>query len=215
MSNDSLARAREELLHRLGSEIKDKRVLEAMAQVPREEFVPSEFRRLAYEDVPLPIGYGQTISQPFIVALMIEALELNENEKVLEVGTGSGYQAAILGQLAREVVSVERIPELASRARKILRRLGHQNVQVHLASTTLGWVQGKPYDAIIVAAAAPEVPSVLLDQLGSGGRLVIPVGSRYEQRLVKISRRDDSDEVKYLGGCRFVPLIGQGAWLSG
>lgn len=212
MDRDSALYQKEELLRNLASEIRDKRVLEAMASVPREEFVPLALRHLAYEDRPLSIGYGQTISQPFIVALMIEALGLKGNEKVLEVGTGSGYQAVVLSMLAREVISVERIPELANWASETLKRLGYQNVSVYLASKVLGWPQERPYDAIIVAAAAPEIPEALLDQLANGGRLVIPVGSRYEQTLVRVTRDSNGDIVESLGGCRFVPLIGQGAW---
>jgi len=183
-----------------------------MARVPREYFVPPAQQRLAYEDIPLPIGFDQTISQPLIIALMTEALELTGSEKVLEVGTGSGYQAAILAELAGSVITVERLPALAETARRVLDKLGHNNVVVHLAEETLGWQREAPYGAILVTAAAPGVPADLLEQLAIGGRLVIPVGPRYTQELYKITRREGKNEVQKLGGCRFVSLIGKGAW---
>ena len=204
--------ARAELVRQLGTEIKDKRVLAAVARVPRESFVPPEIRHLAYEDRPLPIGLEQTISQPFIIALMTEALELAGNEKVLEVGTGSGYQAAILAELARLVISVERLPALAEAAKRRLDSLGYTNLEVHIAEETLGWQRAAPYDAIMVTAAAPRVPEELLAQLAFGGRLVIPVGSRYLQELYKITRQRKKNVVQNLGGCRFVSLISKGAW---
>jgi len=206
----AVARAR--LIEHLSTEIRDKRVLEAMARVPREVFVPPSSQHLAYEDGPLPIGYEQTISQPFIVALMTQALELTGQEKVLEVGTGSGYQAAILAELARLVITVERVAPLAEGARKVLDSLGYTNVVVHLAKETLGWPDEAPYDAIMVTAGAPRVPTELLGQLALGGRMVIPVGSRYMQQLYKITRRKDKSEVEDLGGCCFVSLIGRDAW---
>ena len=204
--------ARAELIEHLSTEIKDKRVLEAMRSIPRELFVPPELRHSAYEDRPLPIGYDQTISQPFIIALMTEALELKGNEKVLEVGTGSGYQAAILAKLARFVVTTERVPSLAEAAKKILDSLGFTNIEVHLAEETLGWQREAPYDAIMVTAGAPRVPVDLLAQLAIGGRLVIPVGSRYMQELCKITKGKRKNTIENLGGCRFVSLIGKGAW---
>jgi protein-L-isoaspartate(D-aspartate) O-methyltransferase len=204
--------ARAELIEHLSTEIKDKRVLAAMRSIPRERFVPPESRHLAYEDRPLPIGYDQTISQPFIIALMTEALELTGKEKVLEIGTGSGYQAAILARLARFVVTTERVKPLAEAAQKILGDLGYTNVEVHLAEETLGWQSEAPYDAIMVTAAAPKVPPDLLAQLKIGGRLVIPVGSRYMQDLYKVTRGREKSTIKNLGGCRFVSLIGKGAW---
>ncbi|HIE16995.1 MAG TPA: protein-L-isoaspartate(D-aspartate) O-methyltransferase [Dehalococcoidia bacterium] len=207
-----LEAARARLLDSLSQEISDKRVLSAMAHVPRELFVPPECYRAAYEDMPLSIGFGQTISQPFIVALMTQALELKGDEKVLEVGTGSGYQAAILAELARWVVSVERIPELAKSAKEVLKKLGYTNIEIHEADRVLGWPSGAPYDGIIVTAGAPRVPQALLEQLKLGGRLVIPVGSRWEQNLLKVTRREKQNVVENLGGCRFVPLIGEGAW---
>lgn len=204
--------ARARLIKHLRTEIKDKRVLAVMARVPRECFVPPEERHLAYEDRPLPIGLEQTISQPFIIALMTQALELTGSEKVLEIGTGSGYQAAILAELARLVITVERLPAFAEASKKVLNSLGYTNVVVHLAEETLGWSDEAPYDAIIATAGAPRVPPDLLAQLAIGGRMVIPVGSRYIQELRKITRRGKKDVVQDLGGCRFVSLIGKGAW---
>jgi protein-L-isoaspartate(D-aspartate) O-methyltransferase len=204
--------ARAELIDHLSTEIKDRRVLEAMRTIPRELFVPKESRHLAYEDRPLPIGYDQTISQPFIIALMTEALELKGNEKVLEVGCGSGYQAAILAKLARHVVTIERLKPLAKAARKVLDKLGFTNIEVQVAEETLGWQREAPYDAIMVTAGAPRVPPDLLAQLKIRGRMVIPVGSRYLQELYKIIRGRRKNVIENLGGCRFVSLIGKGAW---
>ncbi len=204
--------ARASLIEHLSIEIRDERVLAAMARVPRERFLPPEEQYLAYEDRPLPIGFDQTISQPFIIALMTEALELTGNEKVLEVGTGSGYQAAILAELARLVITTERLLTLAESARRVLDGLGYTNIVVHLAEETLGWQREAPYDAIIVTAGAPRVPADLLAQLAIGGRLVIPVGSRYVQELYKITKRRTKELVENLGGCRFVSLIGKDAW---
>jgi protein-L-isoaspartate(D-aspartate) O-methyltransferase len=204
--------AKAELIGQLSTEIRDKRVLAAMGAIPRELFVPPESRHLAYADKPLPIGYGQTISQPFIIALMTEALELKGKEKVLEIGTGSGYQAAILAELAEKVITTERVKPLAEMAKILLDRLGYTNIEVHLAEETLGWRREAPYDAIMVTAAAPKVPPELIAQLAIGGRLVIPVGSRFVQELCKISRGRKKNKIENLGGCRFVSLIGRGAW---
>jgi protein-L-isoaspartate(D-aspartate) O-methyltransferase len=204
--------ARASLLKHISTEIKDKRVLAAMARVPRERFVPSDMQNLAYEDRPLPIGLGQTISQPFIVALMTQALELKGTEKVLEIGTGSGYQTAILAEMTDYLVTVERLPALAETAKKVLDSLGYRNIEIHPAEEILGWREGAPYDAIITTAGAPEVPPDLLAQLAIGGRMVIPVGSRYMQELIKITRREKKDIIQNLGGCCFVSLIGKGAW---
>ena len=204
--------ARARLIEHLSTEIKDERVLAAMARVPRELFVPSREQHLAYEDRPLPIGLDQTISQPFIVALMTEALELTGSERVLEIGAGSGYQAAILAELARVVITVERLPTLAEAAKKVLNSLGYTNIVVHLAEETLGWPSDAPYDAIIATAGAPRVPPDLLAQLAIGGRLVIPIGSRYVQELYKVTKRKRKNIVQNLGGCRFVPLIDKNAW---
>jgi len=207
-----LERARENLLKYLEYEIADKRVIEAMKRVPREAFVSQEQYQAAYDDRPLSIGFGQTISQPFIVALMVQALEIRGDEKVLELGTGSGYEAAILAELAQKVVTVECIPELAESARQVLDKLGYSNIEVHVAGKTLGWPEGAPYDAIIVSAGAPTVPQVLLEQLTWNGRLVIPVGSRWQQELLRVTKLRKRNNIENLGGCYFVPLIGEGAW---
>jgi protein-L-isoaspartate(D-aspartate) O-methyltransferase len=204
--------ARENLLKYLDHEVADKRVVEAMKHVPREAFVSPEQYHSAYDDRPLGIGFGQTISQPFIVALMVQALELRGSEKVLELGTGSGYEAAILAELAQKVVTIEYIPELAESAKQVLDKLGYSNIEVHVAGKTLGWPEGAPYDAIIVSAGAPTVPKVLLEQLTRDGRLVIPVGSRWQQDLLKITKLRKGNKIENLGGCYFVPLIGEGAW---
>jgi len=207
-----LERARETLLKYLGHEIADKRVVEAMRHVPREAFVSPEQYHVAYDDRPLGIGFGQTISQPFIVALMVQALELKGREQVLELGTGSGYEAAILAELAQKVVTVECIPELAESAKQVLDKLGYSNIEVHVAGKTLGWSEGAPYDAIIVSAGAPTLAEVLLEQLAWGGRLVIPVGSRWQQDLLRVTRLRKGNRTENLGGCYFVPLVGEGAW---
>ena len=206
------SRARQILIESISHGIKDKRMLLAMSRVARERFVPVELQSSAYDDRPLVIGYGQTISQPYMVALMTEALELRGVEKVLEIGTGSGYQAAILAELARFVYSVERIPELAEAAGKLLDELGYKNVQVELAGDKLGCEEHAPYDAILVAAAAPTVHQALIDQLAEGGRLVIPVGTRLEQELLCVTKGKAGNITEKLGGCRFVPLIGRDAW---
>ncbi len=204
---------REELLRYLRGSIRDRRVVEAMARVPREQFVEPELRPYAWENRPLPIGHAQTISQPEIVAVMTAALRLTGSERVLEVGAGSGYQAAVLAELAREVITVERIPALVERARSTLAALGYSNVQVRQSGETLGYPEGAPYDAILVAAGAPEVPPDLTEQLALGGRLVIPTGSRSEQRLLRITLGADGTlDREDLGPCRFVPLMGRGAW---
>lgn len=207
-----LERARENLLKYLDHEIADKRVVEAMRRVPRDAFVPPEQHQVAYDDRPLGIGFGQTISQPFIVALMVQALDLKQSEQVLELGTGSGYEAAILAELAQKVVTVEHIPDLAESAKQVLDKLGYSNIEIHVAGKTLGWPEGAPYDAIIVSAGAPSVPKVLLEQLAWGGRLVIPAGSRWQQDLLKVTKLKKGNRIENLGGCYFVPLIGEGAW---
>lgn len=205
-------RTRDDLIRELAVDITDERVLDAMRRVPREAFVPEDLRYAAYENRPQPIGHDQTISQPLMVAIMTQALLLKGDEHVLEVGTGSGYQAAVLSLLARDVVTVERIAPLAEAAEERLRRLGYPNVEVHVADDTLGWPDGAPYDAIIVTAAAPDVPLGLLNQLAMNGRLVIPVGSRDLQELVRITKTPQGAQRHNLGPCRFVPLLGSSAW---
>ena len=204
--------ARAELIEHLSREIEDQRVLAAMAHIPRERFVPPGSRHLAYEDRPLPIGLNQTISQPLIIALMTQALALTGKEKVLELGTGSGYHSAILAELALQVITVERLAPLSGAAKRVLDELGYANIKVCMAAGTLGWPEEAPYDAIIVTAGAPKVPSDLLDQLAINGRMVIPVGSRYMQELCKITKHAKKNTVENLGGCCFVSLIGKDAW---
>jgi protein-L-isoaspartate(D-aspartate) O-methyltransferase len=192
--------------------IKDKRVLMAMGAVPRHVFVDEALWGEAYNDNPLPIGEKQTISQPYIVALMTEALELTGRERVLEIGTGSGYQAAILAELVQKVFSIERIRPLYQRARRILDQLKYFNVVLKIYDGTLGWPEESPFDAIIVTAASPDVPVPLLDQLAVGGRMVIPVGDRYTQSLKRFIKTEKGYEEEDLGGVRFVSLIGEHGW---
>lgn len=194
-------------------DITDPRVLEAFARVPRDAFVPAELRDHAYDDAPLPIGAGQTISQPYVVAMTVQALGLAGHERVLDIGTGSGYAAAIAGAIAREVETVERIAELATTAAERLAALGFTNVHVHHGDGTLGWPARAPYEAIAVAAGAPRPPPSLLDQLAVGGRLVLPHGEAEQQRLVRIVRRSATHFVEQdLGDVRFVPLLGVEGW---
>jgi protein-L-isoaspartate(D-aspartate) O-methyltransferase len=188
--------------------IADERVLTAIARVPRELFVPADLRRSAYDDRALPIGHGQTISQPFMVATICAALALEGRERVLDVGTGSGYQAAVLAELADEVVTVERVPELAEQARATLELAGYAQVEVRVGDGTLGVPDRSPYDAIAVAAAAPGVPEALYEQLAPGGRIVLPVGSLHDQWLEVVVRGPDGPVVVRSVPCRFVPLIG-------
>jgi protein-L-isoaspartate(D-aspartate) O-methyltransferase len=192
--------------------IRDTRVLDAMRRVPRHEFVELETQGLAYADRALPIGDGQTISQPYMVAAMTEALRLHGRERVLDVGTGSGYQAAILAELAREVVTIERRPELADAARKRLDSLGYRNVRVLVGDGSVGYVDDAPYDGILVAAASPRVPESLKHQLADGGRLVIPVGPPDQQRLTIVCRDGDRFVESVHEGCVFVPLVGAEGW---
>jgi protein-L-isoaspartate(D-aspartate) O-methyltransferase len=188
--------------------IEDERVLAAMARVPRELFVPEAERPFAFEDAALSIGAGQTISQPYMVARICEELALSGDERVLDVGTGSGYQAAVLAELAAEVHTIERIPELAETARAALAVAGYESVQVHVGDGTLGLSEAAPFDGIAVAAAAPEVPQTLYDQLAPGGRLVVPVGGRGGQRLEVVVRTPGGPLVAHSVPCRFVPLVG-------
>ena len=192
--------------------VSDPIVLAAMAAVPRHEFVAEEVRSHAYDDLPLPIGGGQTISQPYIVAAMTAALHLQPGDQVLEIGTGCGYQAAVLSRLAREVFSIERRPELASSAAAKLAALGYCNAHVHCGDGTLGLPELAPFDAILVAAAAPAVPKPLLAQLAEWGRLIVPVGDTEHQELQLIEKRGDAFPIKLLEGCRFVPLVGYHGW---
>jgi protein-L-isoaspartate(D-aspartate) O-methyltransferase len=193
--------------------VKDRKVLAAMRAVPREEFVPDEFRSHAYDDDPLPIGLAQTISQPYMVALMAESLLLSGDECVLEVGCGSGYAAAVLGMLAGEVVTIELLPELAARASETLKRTGYsRNVLVVCGDGSMGYAAKAPYRAITVAAGAPDVPPALLAQLDEGGRLVIPVGPHEDQELRVVSRKNGKIECVVATRCRFVPLTGEQGW---
>jgi len=209
----ALQRTRMTREHLLARGIADPRVLAAFRAVPREAFVPSEFRDRAYDDTPLPIGYGQTISQPYIVALMTEALALRPDDRVLDVGTGSGYAAAIFSRLAKEIYGVERIPELARSAADTLAGIGYRNVHVLCADGSVGLLQHAPYDAIAVAASAPGIPPSLPDQLAPGGRLVIPIGPDHQQTLVRVTRLGhDTFRKEAIGEVRFVPLFGDEAW---
>lgn len=192
--------------------IRDPRVLQAMAKIPRHLFVESALEERAYEDGPLPIGGGQTISQPYMVAFMTEALELRGEERVLEVGTGSGYQAAVLAELCRNVFSVEKFPALAMRARVLLDELHYYNVAIHVGDGTLGWAEHSPYDAIIVTAGSPKVPPPLLEQLAIDGRLIIPMGNEESQVLSRIRRTASGLKEEDLGECRFVKLLGRYGW---
>ena len=203
-----------ELFRKLLRNIPSETVIRAMEQVPRDLFVPQDSRHMAYLDLPLSIGEEQTISQPYIVAMMTEALELSGGDRVLEIGTGSGYQTAILSALTPRgrVVSMERVPALMQQARQRLQELGYRNVEVQQAGSSLGCPSKGPYDAIIVTAAAPRLPESLLSQLAIGGRLVIPVGTLSHQELVQARRTDEGLSLRVLGPCRFVPLLGAEAF---
>jgi protein-L-isoaspartate(D-aspartate) O-methyltransferase len=192
--------------------IKDPKLIAAMKKVPRHLFVEEALQNQAYSDHPLPIGEKQTISQPYMVALMTEALLLTGKEKVLEIGTGSGYQAAILAELSEKVFSIERIRPLATRARKLLYELGYFNVEIKIFDGTYGWIEESPFDAITVTAGAPHIPQPLIDQLAMGGRLVIPVGDAFVQDLFRVTKTEQGTKKEDLGGCRFVKLIGRYGW---
>ncbi|MGC9518321.1 MAG: protein-L-isoaspartate(D-aspartate) O-methyltransferase [Desulfuromonadaceae bacterium] len=211
----AVARRRMVDKHLLKRGISDSRVIAAMERVPRHKFVEDALQSQAYSDYPLPIGEKQTISQPYMVALMSEAAQLRGTEKVLEIGTGSGYQAAVLAQLAEQVYTVERIAVLARRARRILDSIGCNNVHIKVSDGTLGWPEHQPYDAIIVTAGAPDVPPEYLTQLARGGRMIIPVGDYASQTLRRVTRMpDDSYRSEDITLCRFVPLIGKSGWSS-
>jgi protein-L-isoaspartate(D-aspartate) O-methyltransferase len=192
--------------------IKDPKVLDAMRKVPRHLFVSEALMDQAYGDFPLPIGEQRTISQPYIVAAMTEALELTKDDRVLEIGTGSGYQAAILAQIAFRVFTIERIRSLYVRARKIFDRLNYFNIITRYSDGTSGWKDESPFDAIIVTAGAPDIPEALVSQLSIGGRMVIPVGNAHVQELVKLYRTERGIQKISLGGCRFVKLVGEYGW---
>jgi protein-L-isoaspartate(D-aspartate) O-methyltransferase len=195
--------------------VRNPRVLAAMREIPRHLFIPSPYDRSAYEDSPLPIGNGQTISQPYIVALMTELLKPEPEDNVLEIGTGCGYQAAILAKLVRKVTSVERIPAVADLARSNLAAFGISNVKIQTADGTLGYPENAPYNGIIITAATPSVPKPLIEQLAENGRLVAPVGGREIQELVVLSKRKGIISQELHGGVRFVPLIGEHGWEGG
>ncbi len=192
--------------------ISDAKLIAAIKKIPRHLFLEEALQNQAYSDHPLPIGEKQTISQPYMVALMTEALLLNGKEKVLEIGTGSGYQTAILAELSEKVFSIERIRPLALRARKLLYELGYFNVEIKIFDGTFGWMEESPFDAIIVTAGSPDIPQPLIDQLAMGGRLVIPVGDAFVQDLFRVTRTEEGVRKEDLGGCRFVKLIGKYGW---
>lgn len=211
---DAYGRKRARLVETVRAEgVTDPQVLRAIAEVPRHRFVPEAVLRRAYEDNALPIGFGQTISQPSIQALYLQVLGIGRADRVLEVGTGSGYQTALLAELSANVYSVERIPQLALRARQVLDELGYRNVALLTGDGTVGWSRYAPYDAILVAAAAPDVPQSLVEQLAPGGRLLIPLGDRSTQQLTLVRRTaDGGTERETVTGCVFVPLIGRFGW---
>jgi protein-L-isoaspartate(D-aspartate) O-methyltransferase len=195
--------------------VTDPRVLLAMRRVPRHKFIPRHLWDQAYNDHPLPIGEDQTISQPYIVALMTEMLEPHETDRVLEIGTGSGYQAAVLAELVAAVYSIDRMAGLSARAEKVLAELGYTNIHLRVGDGTLGWPEEAPFDAILVTAGAPQVPRPLVEQLALNGRLVIPVGDQYSQTLTLVRKTQDGVKYEYHGGCRFVRLIGKYGWPAG
>ncbi len=193
-------------------DITDQKVLRAMGSIPREKFIPERWRSEAYADRAVPIGLDQTISQPYMVAIMTQLLALDDNHKVFEIGTGSGYQTAILAKIAKEVFTVERIAELTERAKNVLKELGITNVHFKIDDGTLGWPEFSPYDRIIVTAGAPNIPQALTDQLADGGIMVIPVGPMEHQTLMKVSKRGEQIFKEPILSCRFVKLIGKQGW---
>lgn len=210
----AFAQERREMVDRLRNyyRITDERVLSAMAAVPRHLFVPEALRSHAYGDHALPIDYGQTISQPFIVARESELLEVSRDDRVLEIGAGSGYQTAVLAEIAGQVFALERIPELARDAQNLIRKIGIYNATIKCFDGTFGWNEFAPYRGILVAAAAPEIPQTLVSQLSVGGHLLIPVGSEKEQRLLRVTRTEEGFKSEDFGGCQFVKLIGRYGW---
>ena len=213
MSHDfALARQRMVKNQLVPRGIRDERVLEVMGKIPRHLFIEEALAGEAYNDHPVPIGEKQTISQPYIVALMTEALELKGDENTLEIGTGSGYQTAILAELSSRVYTIERIKSLLVNARKLLAELGYSNILFKAFDGTLGWKEYAPFDAIMVTAGAPSLPGPVMDQLADNGRMIIPVGDRYTQELIKVIKKGESLEQENLGGCRFVNLIGVHGW---
>lgn len=192
--------------------IKDPRLLDTFRKVERHKFIPEELRSSAYADYPVPIGDGQTISQPYIVALMTECLELTGNEKVLEIGTGSGYQAAILAELAKEVCSIERFENLSRRAEAILKELGYVNIKIKVSDGTLGWEEEAPFDRIIITAASPRIPLPLTEQLKESGKLILPLGESFSQVLTVVEKKKGKLESIAVCGCVFVPLVGKYGW---
>jgi protein-L-isoaspartate(D-aspartate) O-methyltransferase len=211
--NDPYEKKRQRLVERVQAKgIDDPDVLAAVAAVPRHRFVPEPMRRRAYDDSALPIGFGQTISQPSLQALYLQTLQLGPEDTVLEIGAGSGYQTALLAELAGNVYAVERIEELTQRARETLDELGYRNIALVTKDGTVGWSKYAPYDAILVAAASPGVPDTLVDQLAPGGRLLIPVGDRHAQELTLVTRTPDGTTEEPITGCVFVPLIGRFGW---
>ena len=212
--SDRYERKRRRLVDRMREKgIEDPRVLQAVQAVPRDRFVPESIRSRSYDDSALPIGHGQTISQPSLQALYLQVLEVGPNDKVLEVGAGSGYQTALLAEVAANVYAVERLPELTQRARAVLDELGYQNIALVTKDGTTGWSRYAPYDAILVAAASPDVPDALVDQLAPGGRLLIPVGDRGTQELTLVQKNEDGTlERRGITQCVFVPLIGRFGW---
>ncbi|HMA59324.1 MAG TPA: protein-L-isoaspartate(D-aspartate) O-methyltransferase [Halanaerobiales bacterium] len=216
VNNDDFSKDREAMVKKqlIRRGIEDKLVLDAFRSVPREKFVPDHVKEYSYHDGPLPIGEDQTISQPYIVAEMVEALELNRDSIVLEIGTGSGYEAAILAEVAKHVYTVERIQSLADKAKKKLDELGYENITIEVGDGSLGWPSGdKVFDGIVVSAGAPSIPNSYKNQLKTGGYLVIPVGSRALQNLYKVRKNQNGKmEKQSLGHVRFVPLLGEQAW---
>jgi protein-L-isoaspartate(D-aspartate) O-methyltransferase len=212
-NGDHYAIARRRMVERFKKKgIRDERVLEVMSVIPRHLFVEEALQPRAYEDHPLPIGCGQTISQPYMVALMTELLEVKPEDRILEIGAGSGYQTAILAMLAAQVYAVERIPELANRAQSRLEGLGLKNVMISSFDGTLGWSEYAPYDGILVAAASESIPQPYVDQLAIGGRLLIPVGDESQQHLIRLIKRETENKIENHGGCVFVKLIGEHGW---